>query len=92
MQRITTIRSFLESNQLQQYHSAIMNAGATDQDLSQLVEFDDQELTEFISVLDMLPFHSIKLKKCLRDLKRSSTQEEPGGAALIDNETINEVS
>lgn len=71
---------------MQQYYSAIMNAGATDEDLSQLLAFDDQELNEFISVLDMLPFHSIKFKKCLRELKRLNTHEDSGGIATnVDN-------
>jgi hypothetical protein len=66
-----TLSSFLSGIGLELYHEQFLNAGATDQDLSLLVQFNDQEVTEFLSILDMLPFHLIKLKKSLRDLKHS---------------------
>lgn len=64
-----TLKAFLDSIQLQQYHPAFLKAGATDQDLQQFIEFTDQELNELLVVLDMLPFHTIKFKKSLRELK-----------------------
>lgn len=75
----TTLKTFLESIQLEQYHEAFLNAGATDQDLPQFIGFNEQEVTEFLSVLDMLPFHAIKFKKRLRELKSSSCglEQEP---------------
>lgn len=66
-----TIKSFLNGIGLEQYHEQFLNAGATDQDLPQLVQFNDQELQEFLSALDMLPFHSIKIKRSLRELKNA---------------------
>lgn len=70
-----TLSSFLSSIALEQYHDTFLNAGATDQDLAQLVTFNDKELAEFMSALDMLPFHSIKFKKCLRQLNVDSSQD-----------------
>ncbi|GAA5817737.1 hypothetical protein MFLAVUS_011288 [Mucor flavus] len=66
-----TLKAFLDSIQLQQYHTAFLKAGATDQDLQQFIEFTDQELNELLAVLDMLPFHTIKFKKSLRELKNT---------------------
>lgn len=71
-----SLKSFLDSIALEQYHEAFINAGATDQDLPQLVAFNEQELCEFLSALDMLPFHSIKFRKSLRELKLGSSQQE----------------
>lgn len=71
-----TLESFLNSLQLQQYHDMFIKAGATDQDLPQLIQFNDQELTEFLSALDMLPFHCIKFKKAVRELKVSLEQQK----------------
>jgi hypothetical protein len=71
-----SLQSFLNSLQLQQYHETFIKAGATDQDLPQLIQFNDQELAEFLSALDMLPFHSIKFKKAIRELKMSFEQQK----------------
>jgi hypothetical protein len=89
---MTTIKTFLESIQLQQYYEAFLNAGATDNDLEQLVAFNEKELTEFLYVLDMLPFHSIKLKKGLRELKHSHPQETATTANIVDEVSIHKVT
>lgn len=68
-----SLSAFLSSIGLEQYHAAFIKAGATDQDLAQLVAFNQTELAEFLSALDMLPFHSIKFKKCLRALQPPSS-------------------
>ncbi|KAG1076472.1 hypothetical protein G6F42_025511 [Rhizopus arrhizus] len=71
-----TLKSFLESLQLEQYHQAFIDAGATDQDLGQIVQFTEQELSEFLAALNMLPFHSIKFKKAVRELNSSHQLQE----------------
>ncbi|KAI7873141.1 uncharacterized protein EV154DRAFT_579504 [Mucor mucedo] len=78
-----TLSAFLSSIALEQYHAAFLEAGATDEDLSQLVAFNDTELSEFLSALDMLPFHSIKFKKCLRELKPPPLTELPSTREFI---------
>lgn len=85
---MTTIKSFLESIQLEQYYEAFINAGATDGDLEQLVTFNEKELNEFLSVLDMLPFHSIKLKKGLREMKHVDSQRVNNTEEEVSNTTL----
>ncbi|CEP07764.1 hypothetical protein [Parasitella parasitica] len=83
-----TLKSFLLTLQLEQYHQAFIEAGATDQDLDQIVQFTDQELSEFLKALNMLPFHSIKFKKAVRQLNPSqqppSQPQERFPPAAID--------
>lgn len=69
MTNLPTIKEFLKSNQLDQYHDAFIKTGATEQDLELVIQLNEQELSEFISALGMLPFHSIKFKKSLRELR-----------------------
>ncbi|KAI8642536.1 hypothetical protein BD408DRAFT_416396 [Parasitella parasitica] len=66
-----TLKSFLLTLQLEKYHQAFIEAGATDEDLDQILQFTDQELSEFLKALNMLPFHSIKFKKAVRQLNSS---------------------
>ncbi|KAI9316760.1 hypothetical protein BX666DRAFT_2027583 [Dichotomocladium elegans] len=66
---LPTLLEFLRHIQLDQYHHDFCTAGATDNDLPQLVAFDDAELNDIISAVHMLPFHAIKFKKALRDLR-----------------------
>lgn len=72
-----SLYNFLFSIQLQNYYDAFIKAGALDQDLSLLIQFTDNELSEFISALNMLPFHAIKFKKAIRDLNQHSKPVEP---------------
>lgn len=85
-----TLKSFLETLQLERYHQAFIDAGATDQDLGQIVQFTEQELAEFLAALNMLPFHSIRFKKAVRELKTShQIQEPPTSVALVPmNDTV----
>jgi hypothetical protein len=77
-----SLSSFLESLQLQQYHETFIKAGATDQDLPQLIQFNEQELTEFLSAVNMLPFHSIKFKKAIRELKVFLEQQKETNSSI----------
>jgi hypothetical protein len=83
-----SLKSFLDSISLRQYHEQFLNAGATDQDLPQLVQFNEQELTEFLSSLDMLPFHLIKLKKSLRELKQSHSNSQEQQQSEVDDVSL----
>lgn len=65
-----SLNSFLCSLQLGQYHETFINTGVTDQDWHQLAQFTDQELEEFVSAANMLPFHSIKFKKAIKGLQK----------------------
>ncbi|KAL0078073.1 hypothetical protein J3Q64DRAFT_1293524 [Phycomyces blakesleeanus] len=66
-----SLNFFLKTHKLDQYFDNFEKAGATDGDLDQLLQFNDGELNEFLSAVGVLPFHAIKLKKCLRELKTS---------------------
>ncbi|OBZ91247.1 hypothetical protein A0J61_00698 [Choanephora cucurbitarum] len=81
---IQTLQAFLSSIQLDQYYEAFLKAGVTDQDLSLLVQLNDQELAEFLSAVDMLPFHSIKLKRAMKGFKLIETNPPPS-TTLVDN-------
>ncbi|GAN01059.1 hypothetical protein MAM1_0004d00490 [Mucor ambiguus] len=85
-----TLKGFLETLQLERYHQAFIDAGATDQDLDQIVQFTEQELSEFLAALNMLPFHSIKFKKAVRELNTSYQIQEPltAGALATTDDTI----
>lgn len=62
-----SLELFLTAHQLDQYYQSFINAGATDHDLPHLLALNDQELNEMIHAVQMLPFHSIKFKKALRE-------------------------
>ncbi|RCH98830.1 hypothetical protein CU097_008391 [Rhizopus azygosporus] len=76
MTNLPTIKEFLKSNQLDQYHDAFIKTGATEQDLELVIQLNEQELSEFISALGMLPFHSIKFKKSLRELRNKLSPDK----------------
>ncbi|KAI9468085.1 MAG: hypothetical protein EXX96DRAFT_591865 [Benjaminiella poitrasii] len=69
------LRSFLKSIDLEQYHKAFIEAGATDRDLPQLMQFNDEELNEFLSALNMLPFHTIRFKKAIKELNHNVIED-----------------
>ncbi|KAI8144449.1 hypothetical protein BJV82DRAFT_607377 [Fennellomyces sp. T-0311] len=87
----SSLHTFLANHNLEQYHDAFVKAGATDQDLLQLLHFNDEELNEFLQAVNMLPFHAIKFKRGLRELRvqssfsmyteASSTPNAPAAAA-----------
>ncbi|KAK4516418.1 uncharacterized protein ATC70_011390 [Mucor velutinosus] len=85
-----TLKDFLETLQLERYHQAFIDAGATDQDLDQIAQFTEQELSEFLSALNMLPFHSIKFKKAVREL--NATHRIQGPLASVALTTTNDTT
>lgn len=66
---LPTIKEFLTSAKLEQYHEAFIKSGATEQDIELMIEFSDEELNEFTCSLSMLPFHSIIFKNGIRRLR-----------------------
>ncbi|KAJ8660295.1 hypothetical protein O0I10_003752 [Lichtheimia ornata] len=78
----TTLAVFLEDLNLTQYQDGFVRAGiATDNedDLQQLIQFNDDELSEFLNAVNMLPFHSSKFKKSLRELRVKTTRSTGDG-------------
>ncbi|ORZ18161.1 hypothetical protein BCR42DRAFT_413274 [Absidia repens] len=82
-----SLESFLSTHQLDHYYTSFLEAGATDHDLSHLVQLNDQELSEFLLAMDMLPFHAIKLKKALREF-RASYRSPPQSTAHVDDSSV----
>ncbi|KAI7899239.1 uncharacterized protein BX663DRAFT_521912 [Cokeromyces recurvatus] len=66
------LNAFLNSIGLEQYYEAFIKAGATNQALSQLIQFNDEELNELLSAIDMLPFHVIQLKRAIKEYKKGT--------------------
>ncbi|KAI8883641.1 hypothetical protein K501DRAFT_272510 [Backusella circina FSU 941] len=75
------VKWFLSLHKLEQYHEAFINAGATEQDLPQFLEFNEHELDEFLTQMDILPFHLVKLKKALREMKMSPEEDILSGTS-----------
>ncbi|KAI9249174.1 hypothetical protein BDA99DRAFT_524234 [Phascolomyces articulosus] len=65
----SSLHAFLLNHNLDQYYEAFVKSGATDQDLLQLLHFNDEELNDILHAVNMLPFHAIKFKRALRELK-----------------------
>ncbi|KAG2218357.1 hypothetical protein INT45_012499 [Circinella minor] len=64
-----SLHDFLSNNNLEHYYEAFVKSGATDQDLLQLLNFNDEELNDVLQAVNMLPFHAIKFKRGLRELR-----------------------
>ncbi|KAI7851270.1 hypothetical protein BDC45DRAFT_516153 [Circinella umbellata] len=64
-----SLHAFLSNYNLEQYYEAFVKSGATDQDLLQLLNFNDEELNDVLQAVNMLPFHAIKFKRGLRELR-----------------------
>ncbi|KAI9021439.1 hypothetical protein CLU79DRAFT_703062 [Phycomyces nitens] len=87
-----SLNLFLKAHALHQYLDSFEKAGATDGDLDQLLQFNDGELGEFLRAIDMLPFHAIKLKRCLRELKAQNTHRQTGDPSIFILPSSNSMS
>ncbi|CAO3679598.1 unnamed protein product [Rhizopus microsporus] len=92
MTNLPTIKEFLKSNQLDQYHDAFIKTGASEQDLELVIQLNEQELSEFISALGMLPFHSIKFKKSLRELRNKLLSDKQERVSTENNPSIDMIA
>ncbi|KAI8089388.1 uncharacterized protein BX664DRAFT_332893 [Halteromyces radiatus] len=73
---MSSLSDFLSSYNLQQYYPAFLEIGATDQDLPHILQLNEQELSEILPVIQMLPFHSIKFKKAIREHRLLSSMSK----------------
>jgi hypothetical protein len=69
--RCPTLTSFLNQLNLSQYHGLFVDAGVGENDIEQLLGFDEAELKEVMSAISMKPFHSAAFKKGIRELRQS---------------------
>src|ERR1051325_3244709 len=65
-----TLTSFLGQLNLSQYHSPFVDAGVGENDVEQLLDFDETSLKEVTDAIPMKIFHSIVFKKGIRELRR----------------------
>lgn len=78
---IPSLRAFLTAQNLGQYYDAFLEAGATDNDLPQLLRFNDDELNEFISAIHMPLFPALNLKRSLRELRHQQCVLSPSSSS-----------
>lgn len=71
-QPLPSLRELLRKEELESYYDSFIQAGARENDLPQLLSFNDQELGELLAAVRMLPFHAVRLKRALRTLRESS--------------------
>lgn len=69
--RCPTLTSFLKQLNLCQYHGLFVDAGVGENDIEQLLDFDEAELKEVMSAISMKPFHSAIFKKGVRELRQT---------------------
>ena len=70
-----TLSEFLQQLNLTQYHSSFVEAGVGENDVSQLVELDEQDLKEIMTELEMKLMHFLAFKKGLRVLREGRSGE-----------------
>ncbi|CAG8462668.1 5770_t:CDS:2 [Paraglomus occultum] len=70
-----TLAEFLRQLNLTQYHSSFVEAGVCENDVSQLVELDEQDLKEIMTELEMKLMHFLAFKKGLRVLREGRSGE-----------------
>ncbi|KAF9164234.1 hypothetical protein DFQ26_001662 [Actinomortierella ambigua] len=69
---IPTLPAFLENCNLSQYLQSFIDAGATEDALPQMLEFDDGDLKELTGSVSMKPFHELLFKRGIKDLRERS--------------------
>ena len=65
-----TLCEFLTRYHLEQYHTAFLDNGCSDNDLPLLMTFDDVALTEFALKIGMTPFHNIALRVSVHEFRK----------------------
>ncbi|RIA96476.1 hypothetical protein C1645_733226 [Glomus cerebriforme] len=75
--RCPTLTSFLNQLNISQYHGLFVDAGVGEDDIEQLLGFDEAELKEVMSAISMKPFHSAAFKKGIRELRQNFSSNTP---------------
>ncbi|KAG1446378.1 hypothetical protein G6F46_008358 [Rhizopus delemar] len=88
---LPTIKEFLTSVKLEQYHEAFIKSGATEQDIELMIEFSDEELNEFTCSLSMLPFHSIIFKNGIRRLRDTLASDNNRDTVIKEDKTSQDI-
>src|SRR4051794_23870753 len=75
--RCPTLTSFLIQLNLSQYHDLFIDAGVGENDIEQLLKFDEANLKEITSAISMKLFHSIVFKKGIKELQQNFSFDTP---------------
>ncbi|CAO3614546.1 unnamed protein product [Cunninghamella blakesleeana] len=70
-----SLKGLLDSQNLQVYYQPLLDVGVIDNDLPFLIHLNDNELNELLQAVKMLPFHSIKMKKAIREIRNDTTEQ-----------------
>ncbi|KAI9303656.1 hypothetical protein BJ944DRAFT_241251 [Cunninghamella echinulata] len=87
-----SLRELLSSQSLEIYYQPLLDAGVIDQDLPELLNLTDEDLTELLQAIHMLPFHAIKLKKAIRDMRSITKEFTPTTTAIIKKTNTTDLS
>ncbi|KAG0344758.1 hypothetical protein BG004_004186 [Podila humilis] len=69
---IPTLPTFLNNCNLSQYLQSFNDAGANDDVMPMIIDFDEEELKTILDAVPMLPFHVLTFKRGIRDLRERS--------------------
>ncbi|KAF9098639.1 hypothetical protein BGX23_005705 [Mortierella sp. AD031] len=69
---IPTLPAFLDHCNLSQYLQSFNDAGADDDAMPLIIDFDDDELKSIMDAIPMKPFHAVTFRKGIRDLRERS--------------------
>ncbi|KAG0263412.1 hypothetical protein BG011_008819 [Mortierella polycephala] len=78
---IPSLPAFLNNCNLSQYLQSFNEAGATDDSMQLIIDFDDDELKSVMEAIPMKPFHAVTFRKGIRDLRERSRM----GSMHFDN-------
>ncbi|KAF9898490.1 hypothetical protein BX616_003958 [Lobosporangium transversale] len=76
-----TLNAFLNHCNLSQYLQSFTDAGATDEYMPLMIDFDDDDLKTVMESIPMKPFHAVAFRKGIRDLRERSRM----GSMHFDN-------
>ncbi|KAF9922726.1 hypothetical protein FBU30_007147 [Linnemannia zychae] len=69
---IPSLPEFLSNCNLSQYLQSFNEAGASDDAMPFIIEFDDDELKTIMDAIPMKPFHAVTFRKGIRELRERS--------------------
>ncbi|KAG0300933.1 hypothetical protein BGZ98_008750 [Dissophora globulifera] len=69
---IPSLPAFLSNCNLSQYLQSFNDAGAADDSMPLIIEFDDNELKDIMDAIPMKPFHAVTFRRGIRNLRERS--------------------
>ncbi|KAK3809821.1 MAG: hypothetical protein JOS17DRAFT_691423 [Linnemannia elongata] len=81
---IPSLPAFLNNCNLSQYLQSFNEAGASDDAMPLIIDFDDDELKSIMDAIPMKPFHAVTFRKGIRDLR----ERNPATRELIMHQAL----